>query len=128
MSLTFSVAFALTGLLFLLIPGGVIHFFNGLPSAPWMTPAPESGAEFYLVLAAGYMYLVTLIAYMMYRHPSEGVFPLLLVNGKLFTSVLSFVLFAAQGHYLIYAVNAVVDGGIGIAVLPFYLKLRRAGA
>ena len=128
MSLTFSSAFAIVGLLFLLIPGAVLHFFNILSPALGMTASPETGAEFYLALAGGYMYLVTVIAYMMYRHPSERHLPLLLINGKLSTAFLSVILFAVQGRYLIYAVNAVVDSGIALAVIPFYLKLRRAHA
>ncbi len=128
MSLTFSVTFALVGLLFLILPGGVLRFFNGLSPALGLTAAPETGAEFYLALAVGYMYLVTVIAYMMYRHPSERIFPLLLINGKFSTAILSMVLFAEQGHYLIYFVNAVVDACIALVVLPFYRKLRKAHA
>jgi hypothetical protein len=128
LSLTFSAAFALAGLLFLLLPAAVIHFFNGLSPALGMTPSPETGTEFYIALAVGYMYLVTVIAYMMYRHPSEKIFPLLLTNGKISTALLSAILFAAQGHYLIYVVNTVVDAGIALAAIHFYLKLRRAHA
>jgi hypothetical protein len=128
MSLTLSVAFAVVGLIFLLIPGAVLHFFNGLSPGMGMILSPETGAEFFLALAVGYMYLVTVIAYMMYRRPSEKIFPFLLINGKISTALLSAILFAVHGHYLIYAVNTAADAGIALAVIPFYLKLRRAHA
>ena len=127
-SLLLCVSFALVGLLFLFFPGGVIRFFNGLSSAPPMEEPPAGGTGFYLVLAVGYMYLVAVLAYLMYRHPLNRFFPLLLINGKLFTALLSVCLFVAHGQHLIYIANAVVDGLIAVVLILMYLKLRKAAA
>ena len=127
-SLILCVSFALVGLLFLFFPGGVIRFFNGLSSAPAMEEPPAGGMGFYLVLAVGYMYLVTLLAYQMYRHPLNRFFPLLMINGKLFTALLSLCLFIVSGPHLIYIANAVVDGLIAVVLIPFYVNLRKVSA
>jgi hypothetical protein len=64
----------------------------------------------------------------MYRHPLNRFFPLLLINGKLFTALLSVCLFVAHGQHLIYIANAVVDGLIVVVLILMYLKLRKAAA
>ena len=127
-SLLLSVSFALVGLLFLFFPDVVVAFFNRLSSSPGMEGFPRGGAGFYLLLAVGYMYLVAVLAYLMYRHPLNRFFPLLLIHGKLFTALLSLCLFVAHGHHLIYIANAVVDGLIAIVLIPVYLSRRKAAA
>jgi hypothetical protein len=123
-SLILAVIFAATGLLFLLIPDRVLILFNNL--SPWlgMSQAPLVGSSFYLILAAGYMYIVTVLAVLMFRHPENHYFALLLTHAKLASSVLSIALFILQSHYLIYLVNFIVDGFIGIVVAFFYFKTR----
>jgi len=126
MSLALMVAFAATGLLFLLSPDTAIGFFNNLSSSFGMSPAPANGWDFYLILAVGYMYVVTLLAFMMFRHPDNRSFPLLLANAKLASSILSLALFLLQAHYLVYLANFAVDGMIGVVVLVAYLRMRTA--
>lgn len=125
-SLSLAVIFAVVGLLFLFAPSGVLGFFNMVSKGLGMAPSPEQGISFYLILAVGYMYLVTLLAYFMYRYPQDRKFPLLLANGKLASSILSFYLFILHQPYLIYVANGVVDGFIGLLVLFMYLKMKRA--
>jgi hypothetical protein len=124
-SLVFAVVFAVIGLVFLLIPGDVLVFFNHLSGTFGLPQAPVQGAGFYLVLAAAYMYLVTVLACLIYRHPEVKWFPLLLANGKLASSALSLFLFVSHQPYLIYITNCIVDGLIGFAALLYYLKLKR---
>jgi len=112
--------------MFLFIPDGVLSFFNYISSRIGMEQAPLQGKGFFLILGAGYMYLVSLLAYMMYRCPENRYFPLLLANGKLASSVLSLYMFLTHKHYLIYAANCIVDGTIGAGVLLMYLKTRKA--
>ena len=126
MSLALMLAFAATGLLFLLSPDTAIGFFNSLSASFDLPQAPDNGWDFYLVLAVGYMYVVTFLAFMMFRHPDNRSFPLLLANAKLASSVLSMALFLLQAHYLIYLANFAVDGTIGIVVLTMYLRMRTA--
>jgi hypothetical protein len=111
--------------LFLISPHLVLEFFNGLSSSLGMSLMPIQSSGFYPLLAVGYMYLVTLLAFLMYRHPTNRCFPILLIHGKLATSILSLALFLVLGQYLIYLTNFIVDGFIGIAVLVFYLKMKK---
>lgn len=90
-----------------------------------MDPAPVIGINFYIALAVAYMYLVALLAFLMYRHPENRYFPLLLANGKFASSLLSLFIFAVHQPFLILAVNCVVDGLIGVAALIFYFKIKK---
>jgi hypothetical protein len=118
------ILFAVTGLLFLFIPDKVLVLFNNLsPSS--MAQAPLTGFNFYLILAAGYMYLVTVLAFLMFRRPENPIFPMLLTHAKIASSVLSLGLFLFHAHYLIYLANFLVDGFIGIVVGTLYFKLRQ---
>lgn len=116
-SLLLASLFAAVGAIFLFFPDAVISLFNRL-SRPLQWPAsPPVGFQFYLVLAAGYMYLVALLAWLMFRHPDNQHFPFLLANGKIATSLISLGFFLFQAHLLIYLANFVVDGAIGAGVL-----------
>lgn len=124
-SLTLCIVFAVVGLLFLSIPDKVLIFFNSISDSLGMSAMPIQGFGFYPILAVGYMYLVTLLAFFMYRHPVDTRFPLLLTHAKLATSVLSLALFLFHERYLIYITNCIIDGFIGILVLFFYLNMKR---
>jgi hypothetical protein len=117
--------FAITGILFLGFPDKVIVFFNSLSSPLGMLQSPVSSWNFYLILAVGYMYLVTVLAFLMLKHPENHYFPLLLTHAKLVSSILSLALFLLQAHYLIYLANFAVDGIIAIIVLTLYSRMRR---
>ncbi len=85
-----------------------------------MEEAPASGFHFYLVLTGGYMYLVALLAWLMFRYPGNNDFPFLLANGKIATSLLSLGFFLLHRPFLIYLANFIVDGLIGGLVLGLY--------
>ncbi len=123
-SLAATLVFALVGLAFLFIPDRVLVFFNGVSSTLGMLPSPVIGASFYLILAVAYMYLVALLAYLMYRYPEVKHFPLLLAHAKLASAALSLYLFLVHQPYLIYLANCLVDGLIGAVTLFFYVKVR----
>lgn len=124
-SLVLAVVFAAVGLTFLFAPEQVLILFNifsallGMPQSPVLVPG------FYLILAAAYMYLVAVLAFFMYRHPGERIYPMLLAHAKLASAALSLYLFALQQPYLIYITNAVVDGFIGFAALVLYRQVGR---
>lgn len=122
-SLSLAAVFAAVGLVFLLQPGGVLEFFNFLARHLGMIESPQVGHQFYLVLAVAYMYAVTLLAWMMFRHPRDRSYPLLLLNAKISSSLLSFALFVLHQPYLVYLTNGIVDGAIGLVVLYFYGRL-----
>ena len=124
-SLFMAILFAVVGIIFLFLADGVLEFFNSVANFSGMKLSPVQGVDFYLILAAGYMYLVSLTAYMMYRHPYNPYFPLLLTNAKLASSVLSLGFFIFHQPYPIYLTNFIVDGFIGVQVLYFYLKLTK---
>ncbi len=124
-SLILMLLFAVTGILFLSVPDRVLELFNALSSHLRMAESPVVGWNFYLILAAGYMYLVTVLAFMMFRHPENRIFPTLLTHAKLASSILSLAFFLFQAHYLIYLANFIIDGFIGIVVLTLSLKARK---
>jgi hypothetical protein len=115
--------FALVGLIFVVFPAAVLHFFNSWSGLFKLPPAPESETGFFLILAVAYMYLVTLLAFMIYRNPKQKIYAQLLINAKLASSVLSFGFFLFQNKFLILLINGVVDGSIGALFL--YLKFRQ---
>jgi hypothetical protein len=123
-SLALMIVFAVTGVLFLAIPDKVLGFFNALSSSG-MPQTPLIGWNFYLILAVGYMYLVTTLAFLMFKHPENRYFALLLCQAKLVSSVLSLALFLAHAHCLIYLANFMIDGAIGIVVLILYRKMGK---
>jgi hypothetical protein len=125
-SLTLVFLFAITGLLFVVIPDKVLILFNHFSPSIGMPQSPVSGFSFYLILATGYMYLVTILAFLMFRHPDNRQFPMLLAQAKLASSVLSLILFMVQSHYLIYLANFIIDGFIGLVVAYLYFKAPKA--
>jgi hypothetical protein len=125
-SLILAVIFAVVGLSFLAAPARVIGMFNGLSSSFGLEAAPATGFNFYLALAVAYMYLVTVLAVLMYLHPGKAAYPLLLFHGKIASAALSFLLFFVHMPFLLYLGNGIVDGGIGITALIICLKKKRA--
>jgi len=126
-ALAMTAGFVIVGVLFLAVPDGVLTFFNRLSGPLGLPEAPPVGCPFFLVLATGYMYLVSLLAWLMFRHPENKTFPLLLVQGKLATSLLSLVFFIFHRPFLIYLANFLVDGLIAAGVW-WISRLRRDGS
>ncbi|KUG02786.1 hypothetical protein ASZ90_019862 [hydrocarbon metagenome] len=124
-SLSLAGIFAMVGFIFLFMPNDVLNFFNYISKYLNMPLSPVQGINFFLILAVGYMYLVTLLAFFMYRYPEDRRFPLLLVNAKLASSILSFYLFFLHQPYLIYITNGIIDGSIGVLVLLIYLNMKK---
>jgi hypothetical protein len=124
-SLLMAITFAIVGIIFLFLADGVLEFFNSITTYTGMKLSPVKGVDFYLILAVGYMYLVSLLAYLMFKHPDNPNFPLLLTHAKLASSVLSLGFFILHQPYLIYVINFIVDGLIGLQVLYFYLNIKK---
>lgn len=123
-SLTAAAIFAVVGLIFLFFPDSVLIFFNSISGYFGLPQAPVQGTGFYLILASAYMYLVTLLAYLMYRYPEQDIYPFLLAQAKLASSIISIYLFLMHQHYLIYFANFAVDGLIGIGAL-YLMKIKK---
>jgi hypothetical protein len=119
-------AFAATGVLFLLAPDAAAAFFNSLSPRFDMPAAPLTGRGFYLILAVGYMYVVTVLAFLMYRRPDEPAYPLLLTHAKAASSLLSLALFLLHAPYLIYLANFIIDGLIGLGVAILSTRTRKS--
>lgn len=120
-SLLLCAIFAFVGLVFLFASDPVLGLFNMI-SVPLAFPeAPFVGMNFYLILAVAYMYLVAVLAFMMYRHPEQPLYAILLIHGKTASSLLSLAFFITQGGYLVFLANFLVDGAIALFV---YLMLR----
>ncbi|NBJ14531.1 MAG: hypothetical protein FNP40_02940 [Dehalobacter sp. 4CP] len=125
-SLTAAVIFAVIGFIFLFFPDSALIFFNRFSFYFGLPQSPVQGSGFYLTLASAYMYLVTVLAILMYRYPQQKIYPFLLAHGKLASSVLSIYLFLMHQHYLIYLTNFVIDGCIGIAAV-ILMKMKKTG-
>jgi len=119
---TLAIVFAAVGVVFLVIPGRVIAFFNGLWGPLGLPPAAGPDAPFFVVLAAAYMFVVTVLAWNAGAHPESRVFPRLLVMAKAASSLLSFGYFAFGAGHLILLVNGVVDGALALLVLCVFLR------
>lgn len=126
MSLVLAVLFACVGMIFLLMPGGVIGFFNTISRSFGMREAPLTGYQFFLILAAAYMYTVTLLAWLMFRFHENKTYPQLLVHAKVISSLLSFLFFIFHQPFLVYLTNGVVDGAIAVLVIVMYLRIHKS--
>ena len=123
-SLSLCIIFILVGLIFLFWTEKVLIFFNSLSGLLGMTPAPIIAGNFYLILAVAYMYLVAVLAYLMFRQPENRYFPLLLVHGKWASALLSLFFFVSESPYLIYLTNFFIDGFLGALSLFFYFRIK----
>lgn len=123
-SLALTVIFAVVGLIFLLFPDGALIFFNRISGYFGLPQAPLQGVGFYVILASAYMYLVTFLAFQMYRYPEQNIYPVLLAQCKLASAIISIYLFFMHQPYLIYFANFVIDGSIGITAI-FLMKMKK---
>jgi hypothetical protein len=123
-SLAAAAIFAVVGFIFLFFPDAALIFFNSISSYFGLPQSPVQGIGFYLTLASAYMYLVTLIACLMYRYPEQKIYPFLLAHAKLASAIISIYLFLVHQPYLIYFANFVTDGFIGITAL-YLMKMKK---
>jgi hypothetical protein len=115
-SLTLSVIFFTVGLVFLAVPLQAVGFFNAISLHFGLPEAPTEGASFFLILAVAYMYLVSMLAFMMFRNPENPSYPWLLISGKSASSIVSLLFIIIHGCCLIYIVNAITDGSIALGL------------
>lgn len=128
-SAAMAACFAGVGLAFFAAPEPILAWFNRLSAPLGLAPAPLQASSFFPVLALAYMYLVALLAGLMFKRPGNPLLPLLLAQAKLASSVLSLAFFFGRAPYLICLANAVVDGGIGaLALWLLRLQKRRAAS
>ena len=125
-SLALALTFAAVGGLFLLRPDAVLSFMNSLGRGFGWPEAPLNGAGFYLALAVGYMYVVTVLAVMMFRDPSRRILPILLAHGKGASSLLSIGMFFFHERFFVYLANGVVDLSLCILALFMAGRVRAA--
>lgn len=123
-SLGLAITFAIVGLIFLFAPNGVINFFNNMSGYFNLSEADFEGMNFFLILSVAYMYLVTILAFLMYKNPSNIYYPQLLAHAKFASSLISLYMFIIHQPYLIYISNFIVDGLIGGLVLILYFKSK----
>src|SRR6267142_2973389 len=115
---TLAVAFATTGLLFLLFPDGTIRALNAAGGPLGFPPAPASELRFWLSLAVAYMVLVTLLAAEIARNPRGRAHLMpILAAGKATSSLTCLGYFVGSSHAFIYLANFLVDGTLALIVL-----------
>lgn len=123
LSLGLALVFAAVGGIFLVLPGETLAFFNGISRRLGLGEGP-AGRSFFGILAAAYMYIVTVLAWLMFRFPEEKIYPRLLANAKLASAALSFLMFAVHAPWLIYLVNGTVDAGLGLVALKMAARAK----
>lgn len=122
------VSFALVGLLFLVLPRAVLSIFDAWSLAVGLARSDAGPGELFVVLAGAYMYLVTALAWSMFRHPRELAPACLLVQAKLASALLSFAVFFLRHPHLVLLVNGIVDGCIGGLVLLLLMRRSRVAS
>jgi hypothetical protein len=126
--LAMAATFASVGLLFLFLPDAAPRFMNGLGRGFGLPEAPLTGANFYVGLAAAYMSIVTILAWMMVRHPAVPGFPLLLAQAKGASSLLSFGLFVFHRPFFVYLANGLIDLLLAALAIFLYRNRKRSEA
>jgi hypothetical protein len=118
-ALALAVVFAAVGAVFLLAPDAVLFALDRVAAlVAWpAVRAGEIGSGLFRGLAVAYMYVVTLLAWMMFRRPAEPAWPTLLAHAKLASAAASALLFVSSVPSMEFAANAAVDGLIGVGVL-----------
>ncbi len=118
-ALALAIAFAAVGLVFLCTPATVVnaleqvaHFVGGRGM-----PAADVDSALFRALAVAYMYVVTLLAWMMFRQPASTIWPALLAHAKFASAAVSLLLFVTHTAYLVYVANGIIDGLIGLLAL-----------
>ncbi len=129
-AIALAIVFAAVGSVFLLAPNAVFDVFvraAAVAGRPGM-PAADVDAALFRALAVAYMYVVTLLAWMMFRQPAVKTWPTLLAHAKFASAAVSLFLFVAHTQYLVWAANGIVDGAIGLSVLALrrHATLRSA--
>jgi len=109
-------AFAVTGMLFLLSPEGVLRWVEAIGRS-FGSFAPASGERFWLILAFAYMMLVTFLAGLSAWRP-QTFRPMLwaLMFGKAVSSSTALMFFILDRPAFVYLLNFLVDGEIGLPV------------
>jgi hypothetical protein len=125
----FAISFAVVGTTFLLAPDATIHTLNRVGTLFGdFAPAPSSELRFWLTLAAAYMLLVTILAWMAqrdlrrYRH----LLPIL-AAGKASSSLIALSFYWFSSDAFIYLLNFFVDGSITLAVLGIWATVPLLG-
>ncbi|MFC1642810.1 hypothetical protein ACFL5O_09020 [Myxococcota bacterium] len=126
-SLTLAVSFTLVGAAFLFCAGETLALFNSVSRRLGMTESPTTEARLFQVLAVAYMYVVTALAWGMYRSPRQSAYPLLLCQAKCASSVVALALWFLDAPLLVYLATFVVDGGLGLLALVMFFRARAFG-
>jgi hypothetical protein len=122
--LSMFIIFAAVGALFVLAPDAVLRFMNATGRTLKMIEAPLGGAGFFPGLAGAYMYVVSVLAWQIFRHPGVRVFPLLLAHAKTASGALSFALFLFHRPYFVLLANALVDLGLGLLAISMFRSIK----
>jgi nitric oxide reductase large subunit len=124
-----AVGFAVVGLLFLLVPSGVLDVISDV--GEWFgndTRAPHTQEYLWLALAFAYMVVITGIC-LVAQADVVRYRPLLLVlaAGKTASSLGSLAFFAIQEQVFVYLLNFLVDGFLALLALWLWVLAGRVG-
>lgn len=123
-------AFAVTGILFIATPDGVLGALDDLGAELGdFTPAPESDQRLWLGLGFAYMVVITGLALIVQSDVARfRPLLLLLAAGKAASSVTAGAFFFLDADVFPYLLNLLVDGGLVIVALGCWVLAGRVGA
>lgn len=115
-----TIGLAITGLIFLLAPGWLIALFNQIGEKlgyfESLPPSPQFSQ--WNILSFAYMVLVSTLSGLAAWNPDESrLVLLLLIVGKITSSLLALVFFLVDRPALIYLTTFLTDGGIAVLAL-----------
>ncbi|MBW8059035.1 MAG: hypothetical protein FVQ78_01620 [Solirubrobacterales bacterium] len=124
-----AVSFAVVGILFIAVPGGVLETISDLgDSLGSFTRAPATTEQLWLALAFAYMVVITGIC-LVAQADVVRYRPLLLVLavGKAASSLGSLGFYLFDQDVFVYLLNFLVDGFLALAVLWLWSLAGRVG-
>jgi hypothetical protein len=122
-----AIAFAATGLVFLLFPDGTIRALDAAGRPLGFPPAPASELRFWLSLAVAYMVLVTLLAAAIARDPRGRAHLMpILAAGKATSSLTCLGYLLCSTPAFVYLANFLVDGSLALLVVGAWRLVRAA--
>lgn len=117
----YTMAFAICGALFLLVPITIIKFLNTLGSfQSILAPLEPSPQRFWVVLTVSMMVMITVLSYRVFKNPGDTVSLSILILSKATSSTLYFLLLIFEARAFPYLVGFIVDGVICLSFL--YVK------
>lgn len=116
--------FVSVGVLFLVEPEAPLRGLNSMAGSFGMGVSPLHGTGFFPIMASAYMAVVAILAFRIFSQPGVPLYPILLAQAKMSSSLFSFGAFLLHRPDFILLVNGFVDGGLALLAFFIYRSSR----